>query len=257
MPTAPIRSRYCAVRRIGTLADRSVDHDRVAGDHDGIAGKRGRDLDPGAVGRRRERRRLLAVARRADRFDDHPPRAVAVGRTVERRRSGRHHRESQGDGSSTERDGQQRADTEARPGLAQQQDRGEAQGDGRPEMVRRDLAAQRRPRRSPRSPGGCSGPCQRTVTRSLSEANVFSPTSLRVRRSSTDANGCSSRDATILAAVTGPIPGSVSSSPSVARFRSIGPAAPEPARPCRPRRPAALMEPLRRPATGPGSGHRP
>ena len=127
------------VGRIGTFADRSVNHDRVAGDHDGIAGERGRDLDPGAGGRRRERRGLLAVARRADRLDDHPPRAVTLGRTVGRRRSGRHHRESHGDGRSTERDGEQRSDTEARPGLAQQQDRGEAQGDGRPEMVRCDL----------------------------------------------------------------------------------------------------------------------
>ena len=57
-------------------------------------------------------------------------------------------------------------------------------------------------------------------------SNVFSPTSLRVRRSSTVANGASSRAAMILAAVTGPIPGSASSSELVARFRSTRPPAP-------------------------------
>ena len=71
-------------------------------------------------------------------------------------------------------------------------------------------------------------PTSGTVTRSLSCANVFSPTSLRVRRSSTVANGCSSRDAMILAAVTGPIPGSASSSAggrAVQVDRRPGPAA--------------------------------
>ena len=77
------------------------------------------------------------------------------------------------------------------------------------------------PRRS-QSPVARCGPPQCTVTRSLRLANVFSPTSFLVRRSSTTANGCCSREAMILVAVTGPIPGSASSSPAVARFRSTG-----------------------------------
>ena len=66
---------------------------------------------------------------------------------------------------------------------------------------------------------------QRTVTRSLSLSNVAEPTSLRVFRSSTAAKRCSSRAAMIFAALTGPMPGSVSSCSAVAVFRSMGPPA--------------------------------
>src|SRR6185295_18159535 len=77
-------------------------------------------------------------------------------------------------------------------------------------------------------PGG--GPTrprhQCTTTSSRSFSNVAAPTSLRDLRSPTVRNGCCSRDAMILAAVTGPIPGRVSSCAAVAVLRSIGPFAP-------------------------------
>jgi hypothetical protein len=127
------------VCRVGTFPDRPVDHDRVARDHDGISGKRCRDPDHGTFARGAERRGLLAVARRTDRFDDHLPRAATVGRRLERGRGRRHDREAHGDGRGTERDGEQRSQPEARSNLAHEQDRGETQGDSGPEMTRRDL----------------------------------------------------------------------------------------------------------------------
>ena len=242
-----------AVWRVGAWEDPAVDDDAIARDHDRIARQRCRDRERDrGVGRRPERRHLLSVAGRARRRHDERPRSVTRGRHVQRRRPGRHDGEAQHDQGGSGQDRHQRPGTEAWSRLGKEQHRREPERHRRREMVRRDLTG---------GDGGCDradressrcDPCQRTVTRSLSCPNVFSPTSLRVRRSSTAVNGCSSRAAMILAAVTGPMPGSPSSCAAVAWLRSSGPvaAAVEGARRAR-----ASPGPRRR-ATGHGSGRR-
>ena len=101
--------------------------------------------------------------------------------------------------------GQNPATPSSRTELAEDEERRHRESNGGAKLIRSDpLGGDGR--RWPRSRGARSGPSQRTVTRSLSFSNVFAPTSFRVRRSSTAANGCSSRDVRILPAVTGPIP---------------------------------------------------
>ncbi len=92
-----------------------------------------------------------------------------------------------------------------------------AQG-GSPRGHRAGPAAPRRrvPRRQTRARSSRCAARQRTVTRSLSPSKVFWPTSFRSRRSWTAANRVPAREAMILAAVAGPIPGRASSSASVA-----------------------------------------
>jgi hypothetical protein len=59
---------------------------------------------------------------------------------VGRGRGRRQHRESQGDGRGTKRDGEESPGTKPRSSLAREEDRGKTQGDGGPEMVGRDLS---------------------------------------------------------------------------------------------------------------------
>ena len=90
------------------------------------------------------------------------------------------------------------------------------------------LGTDERPRSSRRPRSIRCAARQSTVTRSRTRSNVFSPRIPRERSSSTATNRASSRAAMIFSAVTGPIPGSVSSCSAVAVLRSTR-AAPPPA----------------------------
>ena len=110
---------------------------------------------------------------------------------------------------------------------------------GAPARPARSRLPRRRPRRRASRCAGSRAGAELTGRRS--RARGSSPASPRrgpsaSPRSSIDANGCSSRAAMIFAAVTGPIPGSVSSCSAVARLRSMGPRAPPD---CRRRRPCS------------------
>ena len=227
------------VGRVGPRPDRSLDRDRVArrprrGRRGSVAATRMPSTRP----RRPQRRGLLTVA------------AAPVVSTIERPRAAA----VRGGGGSagalpaspasrttmagpTERDPAAWSTARARTASAAT-DGGQAehgQGDGCP----RDRArVAERATIAPTASQPLRGHLTRPSRASLSSANVFSPTSLRVRRSSTAANGRRSRDATILPAVTGPMPGSASSSAPVARFRST-------ARPLPDRAPAHRSRPAR------------
>ncbi len=94
-------------------------------------------------------------------------------------------------------------------------------------------AGRRAGRDADRDPAGARDPApDRAHGPTVTSGRIFSraaaPSTLRVPRSSTVENRCCCRAATILAAVTGPTPGSVSSCSGVAALRSMRPGAVDP-----------------------------
>ena len=244
-----------------------ADDDAIVRRDLGIAGQRGGDAKAGrvagsvprrarasrsaarrAASRRSRRRRPTVRRRRGSPRAEPVSRRGPAGRAIAARADGQALRAGAAP-TAPAHGGPERLPRRARAGS----ERGGRRAPSRSPERRPAQGGDDRSNREPAAPrdGGPTRGRHRTTTRSRSFSNVDGPTSFRVRRSSTEANGRSSRAAMILAAVTGPMPGRESSSAAVARLRSTGPAADPPAA-------AACPRQSRRPPVRPeaGSGRR-
>ena len=221
-----------AVLVVRARVEAAVDGHAEPRSHDRIAGQgrrdeewwRGPDLD---------RSDLLSVARRPDRDDPTLP-CATVARAAGEARRWRVDAATDEDPDEHESE----PDEERHAARVRRDTADRDPGDGRARGERRDEEADERDERwwntdrppadeGKRSEDGPDGdPAasrhQWTTTSGRSLSSVAEPTSLRVRRSSTEVNRAVSRAATIFAAVTGPMPGRVSSCSAVAELRSIG-----------------------------------
>jgi hypothetical protein len=214
----------------------TVDLDDVARHDHRPRGEGGGEPKPGRLAKLHDRR-PVSLPKRTDRDDSGRPRP-GPGREpdVNRRELDWRREEAQRDQARSGRGGRGGPSDRRAP----EQHRGKSAGQGRAsrreddrqgDLGRRTAGrAHRRGKgrggeRTDRQPAA-AGHGQRTVTRSRSPSKAFWPRSFRVRRSSTDANGVTSRAAMIFVAVTGPIPGSASSSACVAWLRSTSPSPP-------------------------------
>jgi hypothetical protein len=213
---------------IGRWPEAPADLDDVARVDHGEGRQRGDDDDPAGLRVEAHSSDLVAVPWRGDRVDDGRPRAAALGEG-RRHRGGRPdqhpHREQRGADADC-----RRGDPRGGRGDAPRPTDPDRAQPCREQQERRDAG---RRRSAPTAVPTASHPARGKRPAALRTDGHERPDLVQRRgaddlarpSSSTAANGCSSRAATILAAVTGPMPGSVSSSSAVAVLRSIAVAA--------------------------------